>query len=71
MDKILFICEGPETERKFCNLIKFKNKKNGWFFDNETEHGKLYINYPMIESFKHFKKIPDKDFKKYNKTKFR
>ena len=27
------------------------------FFDNETEHGKLYINYPMIESYKHFKNL--------------
>lgn len=22
-------------------------------FDNETENGKLYINYPMVESYKH------------------
>ena len=35
------------------------------FFDNETEHGKLYINYPMIESFKHFKTIPDFNFNNY------
>lgn len=39
------------------------------FFDNETEHGKLYINYPMIESFKHFKEIPDKDFNNYKVNK--
>ena len=24
------------------------------FFDNETEHGKLYINYPMVESLKDY-----------------
>lgn len=35
------------------------------FFDNETENGKLYINYPMLESFKHFKEIPDNDFNSY------
>lgn len=35
------------------------------FFNNETEQGKLYINYPMIESFKHFKSIPDNDYNKY------
>lgn len=34
-------------------------------FDNETENGKLYINYPMVESFKHFKSIPDEDYNLY------
>ena len=24
------------------------------YFDNETEHGKLYISYPMVEAIKHF-----------------
>lgn len=147
MDKILFICEGAKTEKKFCNLIidkyflkqnrvkeyvafgtnlyglydemskddgldiielikeKAKEKKDMYnynklvnggfsevylifdfdfqapqydcqkiseminFFDNETEHGKLYINYPMIESFKHFKSIPDSDYNSYEVTK--
>lgn len=142
-NKILFICEGEATEKKFCNFIIDKyfikknkpkeyvafgtniyglydemNKDNGldivelikeraiaksdWnnynklkdggfseiylifdfdmqapqytkekiiemvkFFDNETENGKLYINYPMIESFKHFKSIPDPNFADY------
>lgn len=35
------------------------------YFDNETENGKLYINYPMLESFKHFKSIPDLNYNKY------
>lgn len=35
------------------------------FFDNETENGKLYINYPMIEAFKHFKELPDYNFNSY------
>ena len=143
MDKILFICEGDSTEKKFCNLIiekyfiqkkrkkefvafgtniyglydelskdegldvvelikeKEKKKKemynysklsNGGFseiylifdfdpqapqydekkikkmvdyFNNETENGKLYINYPMMESLKHFKTIPDLEFNNY------
>lgn len=147
MDKILFICEGEETERKFYNLIidryfidnkkpkeyvafganiyslydemskdrdldiielireKAKLKKDmatyekltmggfdevylifdydfhapqysfekilemAEFFDNETENGKLYINYPMMESFKHFKSIPDEDFNNYKISK--
>lgn len=147
MDKILFICEGEKTEKKFCNLIidryfidnkkpkeyvafganiyslydemskdrdldiielireKAKLKKDiatyekitmggfdevylifdydfhapqysfekilemAEFFDNETENGKLYINYPMMESFKHFKSIPDEDFNNYKISK--
>ena len=32
------------------------------FFDDETENGKLYINYPMIESLKYTKEIPDADY---------
>lgn len=32
------------------------------FFNNETEHGKLYISYPMIESFYHLKLIPDNEY---------
>lgn len=31
-------------------------------FDEETENGKLYISYPMVEAIKHIK--PDVDFKK-------
>lgn len=147
MDKILFICEGEKTERKFCNyiidryfiknqkqkeyvafktniyslynevsndegldiveLIKEKAKQekridtynklaNGGFseiylifdfdfhaieysyekvlkmiefFDNETENGKIYINYPMMESFKHFKDIPDYNYNSYKISK--
>ena len=143
MDKILFICEGSHTEKKFCKLIiekyfiqnerkkeyvafgtniyglydelskdygldivelikeKAKKKNNmvnysklnsGGFseiylifdfdpqapqydenkikrmvkyFDNETENGKLYINYPMMESLKNFKSIPDLDYNNY------
>ena len=31
----------------------------------QIKNGKLYINYPMMESFKHFKSIPDEDFNNY------
>lgn len=35
-------------------------------FDNETEKGKLYINYPMVESIRYFKKeLPDKNYYTY------
>lgn len=29
------------------------------FFNESTENGKLYINYPMVESYKHFKSYPE------------
>lgn len=35
-------------------------------FDDETENGKLYINYPMIESIRYTKKLPDMDFYLYS-----
>mgnify|MGYP004669442269 FL=1 len=35
------------------------------FFNDETERGKLYINYPMIESLKYTKEMPDTDYWQY------
>ena len=35
------------------------------FFDDETGNGKLYVNYPMIESLKHTKEIPDEEYYRY------
>ena len=31
-------------------------------FDNETELGKLYVNYPMVEAYYHLHSLPDPDF---------
>ena len=31
-------------------------------FNNETELGKLYINYPMVEAFYHLEKLPDNNY---------
>lgn len=40
-------------------------------FDNETEKGKLYINYPMVESIRYFKKeLPDKNYYTYTTNLF-
>ncbi len=41
---------------------KEKIIKMNQFFNNATENGKLYINYPMIESFKHIKSKEDYEF---------
>jgi len=35
------------------------------YFNNETNNGKLYINYPMIESIRCTNKLPDNDYYKY------
>lgn len=29
------------------------------YFDDSANHGKLYINYPMMQSYKHFRILPD------------
>ena len=35
------------------------------FFNESSDHGKLYLNYPMVESFYHMKSIPDPDYDSY------
>ena len=32
------------------------------YFSDSTSQGKLYINYPMMQSYKHFSTLPDNDF---------
>ncbi len=32
------------------------------FFDDETECGKLYINYPMVDSYRFTDKLPDEKY---------
>ena len=38
------------------------------FFSDETDNGKLYINYPMVESIKCTQKLPDEHFYEYKVT---
>lgn len=38
------------------------------YFSESSDMGKLYINYPMVESFYHMKSIPDPDFFQYAAT---
>jgi hypothetical protein len=33
------------------------------YFSESTDNGKLFLNYPMVESFKHFKSFPDDGYK--------
>ena len=32
------------------------------FFNDSSDHGKLFINYPMMQSYKHFSTLPDDSF---------
>ena len=43
--------DGNEDERKE-KLKQVDNMLN--LFNNETEYGKLFVNYPMMESYRHF-----------------
>ncbi len=38
------------------------------FFNDSREFGKLYLNYPMIQSYRHMSKMPDPDFKESKVT---
>lgn len=33
------------------------------FFDDSSNNGKLYLNYPMMESYKHLRSMDDQEFK--------
>lgn len=35
-------------------------------FDDETDNGKLYINYPMVEAIRYTKHLPDRQFITYS-----
>ena len=38
------------------------------FFSDETDNGKLYINYPMVDSIRYTKQLPDLDYFSYTVT---
>lgn len=52
-----------ENNRILSEMLKY--------FTDETEKGKLYINYPMVESLRYTKKLPDNDYWKYTVTRQR
>lgn len=51
-----------DYERHDPSFEEEKIEKMQDYFKNEEDVGQLYINYPMIESYRHFEKIPDDDF---------
>jgi len=62
--------DSPNFENDFINMLEY--------FNNETENGKIYISYPMVEALRDLKKDPAEcfksciislnDFKNYKKT---
>lgn len=53
--------------RKSHFVLNFVTFRSGDYtlFADETENGKLYINYPMIESIRYTKELPDNDYANY------
>lgn len=49
---LFFDYDGQACKRKIADSIIKQMIEN---FDNETENGKLYISYPMVEAIKHLK----------------
>ena len=49
-----------ELDNQLKNMLEF--------FNDETENGKLYINYPMVEAIKCTNKLPDSRFIHYTAT---
>lgn len=58
-DIILVFDFEPQQDHPRFELIR----KMLVYFNSSTENGKLYINYPMMQSYKHFSNLPDDTFK--------
>lgn len=58
-------------EQSLIDILEEDNKRLKIlldFFNEETDMGKLYINYPMIESLKYTKILPDDNYSTYVTT---
>ena len=58
-DILLIFDYDPQDNRFNVARIKLMLK----YFNESTDNGKLFINYPMFESFKHLKSSPDPEYK--------
>lgn len=59
-------CHHNNKDKKLTiNALNSQLKEMLSFFDNETENGKLYINYPMIESIRYTKEPIDNEYNSY------
>ena len=71
---LFFDYDIKNTDKHNKDSLKTQNEKIKEMlelFDNETEKGKLYINYPMVESIRYFKKeLPDEYYYTYTTNLF-
>lgn len=56
---IILVFDYERQDTYFSQNKVFEMQKS---FSDATDMGKLYINYPMIESYQHLKSIPDPDY---------
>ena len=63
----LFFDYDPHSQQS-VNHLNENLAKMLEYFDNETEHGKMYVNYPMIEAIRYTKLLPDSDFYSYTEN---
>lgn len=56
-----------DFQHKFLTLDEINSRLEEMFlmFNEETMNGKLYINYPMVESIRYSKELPDEQYVKY------
>lgn len=57
VSKLGHVVDKQELNSKIGQLVSF--------FDDETDHGKLFVNYPMVESLRYFKTLPDPEYSYY------
>lgn len=61
---LFFDYDGQNKNQPLEELNKQINEMLDFFCD-ETENGKLYISYPMIESIRYTKELPDENYNSY------
>ena len=60
---LFFDCDFHDRRRDELKIKEIEELLT--YFNNETENGKLYINYPMVESIRYEKSLPDPEYYKY------
>lgn len=55
-----------QDESRSVELLDAQLKDMLSLFSNETDGGKLYVNYPMVESIAYTKELPDNDYWSYS-----
>ncbi|MDR1954911.1 MAG: hypothetical protein LBP82_03040 [Candidatus Methanoplasma sp.] len=57
----IFLVFDMDIQDKRADIIKLEAMLR--FFDDPADNGKLYINYPMLESYRHLRSLDDEAFK--------